>query len=62
MLFVENQLIEIHETVRKNMTDLMKRGETIEDLMKKSSDLSVSSKKFYGETKKQNKKSCFQIC
>ena len=44
---VEKQLIEVNEIMRKNMSDLMQRGETIEDLMAKSKDLSVASVSFY---------------
>lgn len=44
--------------MRKNMSELMKRGETIDDLMAKSKDLSTSSVSFYKNAKKANTRCC----
>jgi synaptobrevin family protein YKT6 len=55
---VEKQLQEVNEIMRKNMKDLMARGETIEDLMEKSKDLSTASVSFYKKAKKANTRCC----
>ena len=53
-MFVEKQLTDVHENVSKNIKDLMKRGETIEELMLKSKDLSTHSVNYYAAAKKHN--------
>lgn len=58
LLQVEKQLQEVNEIMRKNMKDLMARGETIEDLMEKSKDLSTASVSFYKKAKKANTRCC----
>ena len=58
LLKVEKELMEVNEIMRKNMNDLMKRGETIEDLMAKSKDLSTASVSFYKKAKKANTRCC----
>lgn len=54
LLQIEDTLFEIKEIMHKNITEVMKRGETIDSLVLKSQDLSVQSKKFYHIAKKQN--------
>jgi synaptobrevin family protein YKT6 len=44
--------------MRKNMKDLLERGETIENLMEKSKDLSTASVSFYKKAKKANTRCC----
>ena len=65
MLYAENHLKDVHETVRYNMTDLLKRGETLQSLMEKSKDLSKTSVKYYERAKRTNKQAsgeCCRIC
>lgn len=51
---IEKQLDEIKDVVMQSMDDLMKRGETLDSLMKKSNDLSETSYQFYKTAKKNN--------
>ena len=40
--------------MQKALTEILHRGEKIEDLVAKSDDLSAQSKMFYTQAKKQN--------
>ena len=52
---VQKQLEETKEILYRTLDSLLCRGEKIEDLVKKSDDLSEQSKLFYKESKKMNK-------
>lgn len=51
---IEKELDELKSVMMKNMDDLMQRGETLQSLEDKSSDLSMMGKKFAREAKKNN--------
>lgn len=51
---IEKELDEIKDVVMQSMDDLLKRGETLDSLMKKSNDLSATSYQFYKTAKKNN--------
>lgn len=54
---VQKDLDEVKDVVLKSMDDLLKRGETLDSLMQKSNDLSVTSLQFY-RTARDNNKCC----
>jgi synaptobrevin homolog YKT6 len=54
---IEKELDEVKGIVIKSMDDILKRGETMEALLQKSSDLNDVSKQFY-RTAKQNNQCC----
>lgn len=51
---VQKDLDEVKDVMLKNIEDLLQRGEKLDDLMKKSQDLSNSSYQFYRQAKKSN--------
>ncbi|CRH01152.1 SNARE protein, putative [Plasmodium relictum] len=54
LLKVQKDLDEVKDVMLKNIEDLLQRGEKLDDLMKKSQDLSNSSYQFYRQAKKNN--------
>ena len=55
---IEKELLEVKEIIHKNLHDLLKKGEQLDQLMVKSKDLSTVSVDFYKKAKKQNQKCC----
>ena len=55
LLKIEKELQEVQEIVHKNLSDLLKRGEAMEDLMDKSEELNKVSVDFYKKAKKTNR-------
>lgn len=51
---IEKDLEEVKSTVMQSMEDLLKRGESLDQLMQKSKDLSATSVQFYRTAKKNN--------
>ena len=51
---IESELNSITDIMHKNIEQLLKRGETLENLMQKSNDLSTVSYDFYKRAKKNN--------
>jgi len=51
---IQKNLDDIKDIMHKNIDEVLKRGETIESLMKQSLDLSEVSKQFYKKAKKTN--------
>mmetsp|Transcript_49603 Transcript_49603/g.106199 ORF Transcript_49603/g.106199 Transcript_49603/m.106199 type:complete len:201 (+) Transcript_49603:111-713(+) len=51
---IEKDLDEVKGTVMQSMEDLLKRGESLDQLMQKSKDLSSTSVQFYRTAKKNN--------
>ncbi|VWU53018.1 SNARE protein, putative [Hepatocystis sp. ex Piliocolobus tephrosceles] len=51
---VQKDLDEVKDVMLKNIEDLLQRGEKLDDLMKKSQDLSNSSYQFYRQAKQNN--------
>jgi synaptobrevin family protein YKT6 len=51
---IQSDLDEIKDVMHKNMNELLKRGETLDTLLDKSSDVSMMSKQFYHKAKKTN--------
>ena len=49
---LKNELNEMQDIMRQNLDELFKRGENLEDLMKKSDDLNVLSINYYKQAKK----------
>ena len=58
LMKVEKQLFDVTEIMKKNLQDLMDRGESIDQLMDKSKDLNQQSVQFYRSAKKTNSKCC----
>ena len=58
LLKIEKELQEVQEVVHKNLQDLLKRGEAMDDLMTKSNDLNTASVIFYNKAKKGYTKCC----
>mmetsp|Transcript_102823 Transcript_102823/g.142205 ORF Transcript_102823/g.142205 Transcript_102823/m.142205 type:complete len:170 (+) Transcript_102823:127-636(+) len=58
LMKIEKELFEVKEIVHKNLVDLLKRGEEMDQLMAKSNDLSSVSVDFYKKAKKANSKCC----
>lgn len=58
LLKIEKELFEVQNIVHKNLEDLLKRGEAMDELMAKSKDLSDVSVGFYKKAKKQNETCC----
>jgi len=58
ILAINNALDETKEIILKNIEKVLARGDDIDILVKKSHDLSKSSKKFYKTAKKMNR-CCF---
>jgi len=51
---IEKDLEDVKDTVMQSMDDLLKRGESLDQLMQKSKDLSNTSVQFYRTAKKNN--------
>ena len=58
LLKIEKDIIDVAAIVHKNLEDLLKRGETLDELMAKSNDLSKVSVDFYKKAKKTNSSCC----
>ena len=58
LLKIEKELNEVKDIIHKNLADLLKKGEQLDELMVKSKDLSKVSVDFYKKAKKQNQKCC----
>lgn len=58
LLKLQTNLEEVTTIMNKNLDDLLKRGETLDDLMKKSKDVSSVSYNFYKKARESNKKCC----
>jgi synaptobrevin family protein YKT6 len=56
---IQNQLDETVEIMHDSIHKILERGENLDDLVERSHDLSICSKKFYKESKKYN--SCCTI-
>lgn len=54
LLKIEKELHEVKEIIHKNLSDLLKKGEQLDELMVKSKDLSKVSVDFYKKAKKTN--------
>jgi len=52
LMKIEKELMEVKDIVHKNIADLLKRGENLDNLMAKSKDLSTVSVDFYKKAKK----------
>ena len=51
---LQNELNDVHDIMRQNLNELLKREENLESLMAKSQDLSLASVNFYKQAKKTN--------
>ena len=58
LLRIEKELQEVQDIVHQNLQDLLKRGEAMDELMQKSSDLNKTSVEFYKKAKKANSGCC----
>ena len=58
LIKIEKDLDEIQHTLHKTMNDLMDRGEKLDDLMKKSEDISGTAYSFYKKSKEANQSCC----
>eukprot|EP00461_Guttulinopsis_vulgaris_P003230 UN03231 len=58
MCKIQSQLDEVKDIMRQNIDEILKRGETLDGLLEKSSDLSESSKQFYEKSSEAN--SCWR--
>jgi len=58
LLKLQTNLEEVTTIMNKNLDDLLKRGETLDDLMKKSKDVSSVSYNFYKKARESNKRCC----
>ena len=56
---LQNELNDVHDIMKQNLKELLKREENLESLMAKSQDLSSASVNFYKQAKKTN--SCCNI-
>ena len=56
---LQNELNDVHDIMRQNLNELLKKQENLESLMAKSQDLSLASVNFYKQAKKTN--SCCNI-
>ena len=56
---LQNELNDVHDIMKQNLKELLKREENLESLMAKSQDLSLASVNFYKQAKKTN--SCCNI-
>jgi len=54
LLVIEKELQSVTELMRKNLEDVLRKGEKLDELMKKSKDLSGISVSFYKKAKKNN--------
>lgn len=58
LLKIEKELHEVKDIIHKNLSDLLKKGEQLDELMVKSKDLNKVSVEFYKKAKKQNTRCC----
>lgn len=54
ILKLQNELSDVTDIMKKNMDELLKREENLDNLMAKSKDLSTTSVQFYKQAKKTN--------
>jgi len=54
LLRAQSSLDDVTQIMRKNMQQILARGQTLEDLMRQSDDLSDVSRQFYKQAKKTN--------
>lgn len=52
---IQQQLEDIKIVMHENIEEVLKRGESLDDLIRRSSDLSATSKIFYGKARDTNK-------
>lgn len=55
---IESQLTEIETNLSKTMSELLERGENLDDLMKASEDIGNTAFQFYQNAKKTNQRCC----
>jgi len=58
LLKLQSNLEEVTTIMNRNLDDLLKRGESLDELMRKSKDVSSVSYNFYKKAKESNKKCC----
>mmetsp|Transcript_64205 Transcript_64205/g.57728 ORF Transcript_64205/g.57728 Transcript_64205/m.57728 type:complete len:211 (+) Transcript_64205:33-665(+) len=58
MFNMQNELEEIKEIMQKNLSDLLERGEKLDDIIKQSEDVGVLAQGFYTGSKDLNKGCC----
>ena len=55
LMILQNDISEINDLMRQNLKELLKRGENLEELMKTSEDIKITSYNLYKHAKKTNK-------
>lgn len=55
---LQNELSDVTDIMKKNMSELLKREENLDNLMAKSKDISSVSAAFYKKAKDNNNKCC----
>jgi synaptobrevin family protein YKT6 len=58
ILKLQTELSDVTNIMKKNLQELLKREESLENLMSKSKDLNSVSLEFYKSAKKANSKCC----
>jgi len=58
LMKLQSQLEEVNQIMTRNLDDILKRGETLDNLMSKSKDVSTVSYNFYKKARETNKKCC----
>lgn len=58
---INTELTEVKEIMERNMEELLNRGKSIDELMVKSKDLSVTTVEVYKRLKKKNEGSCWNL-
>ncbi len=58
ILKLQNELNDVTNIMKKNLSELLKREEALDTLMSKSKDLSTVSVEFYKKAKKANNRCC----
>lgn len=58
MYNLQNEMEEIKEILQKNLSDLLERGEKLDDIIKQSEDVGVLAQGFYDGSKDLNKQCC----
>mmetsp|Transcript_23467 Transcript_23467/g.27185 ORF Transcript_23467/g.27185 Transcript_23467/m.27185 type:complete len:203 (+) Transcript_23467:51-659(+) len=58
LLKLQSELDDVTQLMYKNLDDIVARGETLDDMMKKSKDVSSMSYKFYKDSRKVNEGCC----
>jgi len=54
LMKLQNSINEVKQIMHKNIDDILRRGETLDTLMDKSEDLSVTSVQFFKTARRQN--------